>query len=109
RRGVGGGACETRAGGHPPGGGAAREGSRAARGVAATRDEPQGATEHDRLRLQAITAQRLTLHRLREEGAIGDEAFHHLEEELDWAELCAAPAGAFQPLLTDGEAPGPQT
>src|SRR5262249_24451546 len=48
------------------------------------------------------------LHRLREEGAIGDEAFHRLEEEVDWAELCAAPAGAFQPLLTDGEAPRPQ-
>jgi monovalent cation/hydrogen antiporter len=55
--------------------------------------------------LRAITAQRLTLNRLREEGAIGDEAFHRLEEEVDWAELCAAPAGSFQPLLTDGEAP----
>ena len=69
--------------------------------MAASLDEPQGATEHDRLRLLAITAQRLTLRRLREDGAIGDEAFHRLEEEVDWAELCAAPAGSFQPLMTD--------
>ena len=30
-----------------------------------------------------------------------------LEEEVDWAELDAAPAGSFQPLLTDGEPAGP--
>jgi len=53
-------------------------------------------------------AQRLTLHRLRDDGAIGDEAFHRLEEELDWAELDAAPAGSFQPLMTDGEEPRPR-
>src|SRR5437870_2074622 len=88
---------------------AVRDGYLAAREVAASPDEPQGATEHDRLRLRAITAQRLTLLRLREEGAIGDEAFHRMEEELDWAELDAAPAGSFQPLTTDGEAPGPRT
>jgi len=88
---------------------AVREWYLAAREVAANADEPQGATEHDRLRLRAIAAQRLTLNRLREEGAIGDEAFHRLEEEVDWAELCAAPAGSFQPLLTEGEAPRPQT
>src|SRR5262245_17047953 len=88
---------------------AVREAYLAAREVAAHPDEPQGATEHDRLRLRAITAQRRTLHRLREEGAIGDEAFHRLEEEVDWAELGAAPAGAFQPLLTEGEAPPPRT
>src|SRR5262249_52818730 len=87
---------------------AVREGYLAAREVAANPDEPQGATEHGRLRLRAITAQRLTLHRLREEGAIGDEAFHCLQEEVDWAQRCAAPAGALQPLLTDGEAPRPQ-
>jgi CPA1 family monovalent cation:H+ antiporter len=78
-----------------------RDGYLAALEVAANADEPQGATEHDRLRLRAITAQRLALSRLRDEGAIGDEAFHRLEEEVDWSELCAAPAGSFQPLLTD--------
>lgn len=81
---------------------ALREAYLAAREVASSPDTPQGATEHDRLRLRAISAQRRTLLRLREEGAIGDEAFHRLEEELDWAELDAAPAGFFQPLLTDG-------
>jgi hypothetical protein len=53
---------------------------------------------------RAIAAQRLTLHRLRAEGTIGDEAF----QEVDWAELDAAPAGSFQPLMTEGEAPGPR-
>ena len=81
---------------------AVRDAYVAAREVAASPEAPQGATEHDRLRLRAIAAQRRTLVRLREEGAIGDEAFHRLEEELDWAELDAAPAGFFQPLLTDG-------
>jgi CPA1 family monovalent cation:H+ antiporter len=102
-------ALDTLAEERSPAAAAVREGYLAARQVAANPDEPQGATEHDRLRLRAITAQRLTLNRLREDGAIGDEAFHRLEEEVDWAELCAAPAGSFQPLLTEGEAPRPQT
>jgi len=92
-----------------PAAAAVREWYLAAREVSASLEEPQGATEHDRLRLRAITAQRRTLHRLRQEGAIGDEAFHRLEEEVDWAELDAAPAGTFQPLTTDGEPPGPRT
>src|SRR5436190_3452013 len=102
-------ALDTLAGERSPAAAAVREGYLAAREVAASPEEPPGATEPDRLRLRAITAQRLTLHRLREEGAIGDEAFHRLEEEVDWAELDAAPAGSFQPLTTDGEAPGPRT
>ena len=102
-------ALDTLAGERSPAAAAVREGYLAAREVAASPEEPQGATEHDRLRLRAITAQRRTLHRLREEGAIGDEAFHRLEEEVDWAELDAAPAGSFQPLMTDGAAPDPRT
>ena len=98
-------ALDTLAEDHSPAAAAVRESYLAAREVAGNPDEPQGATEHDRLHLRAITAQRSALHRLREEGAIGDEAFHQLEEELDWAELSAAPAGSFQPLLTEGEAP----
>ena len=98
-------ALDTLAEEHSPAAAAVREGYLAAREVAGNPDEPQGATEHDRLRLRAITAQRSALNRLREEGVIGDEAFHQLEEEIDWAELSAAPAGAFQPLLTEGEAP----
>jgi len=102
-------ALDTLAEERSPAAAAVRESYLAARDVAANPDEPQAATEHDRLRLRAITAQRLMLNRLRDEDAIGDEAFHRLEEEVDWAELCAAPAGSFQPLLTDGEAPRPQT
>jgi CPA1 family monovalent cation:H+ antiporter len=49
-----------------------------------------GETKYDRLRLRAITAQREALHRLRAHGEI--------QEELDWAELDAAPAGSFQSL-----------
>ena len=61
---------------------------------------PQAATEYDQLRLRAIAAQRQALHRLRAEGRIGDDAFHRLQEELDWSELDAAPAGQFQPLAS---------
>ena len=34
------------------------------------------------------------------DGTIGDEAYHRLEEEIDWSELAASPAGSFQPLTT---------
>ena len=52
------------------------------------------------MRLRAIERQRQELEHLRNEGIIGDEAYHRLEEEIDWAELDAAPAGRFQPLMT---------
>ena len=79
---------------------AVREQYAAARTVAANSDNPQEATEYDELRLRAIRRQRQALERLRAEGTIGDEAYHRLEEEIDWAELDAAPAGRFQPLTT---------
>jgi CPA1 family monovalent cation:H+ antiporter len=72
----------------------------AARKVAENIENPQGATRYDELRLAAIGRQRDALHKLRTSGSIGDEAYHRLEEELDWAELDAAPAGHFQPLTT---------
>ena len=72
----------------------------AARAVADNPDDPQAATEYDKLRLRAIKRQREKLDRLREEGTIGDEAYHRIEEEIDWAELDASPAGRFQPLTT---------
>ena len=37
----------------------------------------------------AIAAARRAILRLRESEEIGDDAFHRLEEELDWAELSA--------------------
>jgi CPA1 family monovalent cation:H+ antiporter len=36
---------------------------------------------------QALDAERRTLSELRARGVIGDDAFHRIEEELDWAEL----------------------
>ncbi len=43
----------------------------------------------DPLRRRAIDAARRAILRLRESEAIGDDAFHRLEEEFDWAELSA--------------------
>jgi CPA1 family monovalent cation:H+ antiporter len=83
-----------------PAAAAVREQYAAARKVAEDVTKPQSATEYDELRLRAITHQRKALDRLRVEGAIGDEAYHRMEEEIDWAELDAAPAGHFQPLTT---------
>jgi CPA1 family monovalent cation:H+ antiporter len=43
----------------------------------------------DPLRRRAIRAARQSILTLRESEAIGDDAFHLLEEELDWAEMSA--------------------
>lgn len=72
----------------------------AARIIATNPDHPQAATDYDELRLRAIKRQRDKLELLRKEGIIGDEAYHRLEEELDWAELDASPTGSFQSLTT---------
>jgi monovalent cation/hydrogen antiporter len=77
-----------------------REQYAAARKVAEDQHEPQAATKYDELRLVAIAAQRAALHRLRARGEIGEEAFHRIQEELDWSELDAAPAGSFQSLTS---------
>ena len=77
-----------------------REQYEAQRLVAENPEDAQAATEYDRLRLYAINRQRDTLEELRRNGTIGDEAYHRLEEEIDWAELAASPAGSFQPLTT---------
>ncbi|TPK75474.1 sodium:proton antiporter [Mesorhizobium sp. B2-4-15] len=78
-----------------------REQYQAQRTIAENPDDAQAATEYDRLRLYAINRQRDTLEELRSNGTIGDEAYHRLEEEIDWSELAASPAGRFQPLTTD--------
>lgn len=46
----------------------------------------------DPLRRQAITAARRVLFEMRSSGEIGEDAFHRLEEEFDWAELSATEA-----------------
>jgi monovalent cation/hydrogen antiporter len=79
---------------------AVREFYAEAKAVAENSEAPQAMTDYDRLRLRAIERQRKKLNKLRDEGAIGDEAYHRLQEEIDWAELDAAPVGRFQPLMT---------
>lgn len=48
--------------------------------------------ERQRLKLDAIAAQRERLRKLRDDDAIGAEAFERLQEELDWRELAIGPA-----------------
>ncbi|BCG92973.1 cation:proton antiporter [Mesorhizobium sp. 131-2-1] len=79
---------------------AVREQYEAQRRIAENPEDAQAATEYDRLRLYAIKRQRDALEELRSNGTIGDEAYHRLEEEIDWSELAASPAGRFQPLTT---------
>ncbi|MER9305236.1 sodium:proton antiporter [Mesorhizobium sp. M0293] len=79
---------------------AVREQYAAQRKIAKNPDDAQAATEYDRLRLYAIKSQRDVLEELRRNGTIGDEAYHRLEEEIDWTELAASPPGRFQPLTT---------
>jgi Na+/H+ antiporter len=74
----------------------------AAAAVACNLEQPQAATDYDRLRLIAIAAERDALKRMWRSGEIGDDAFRLLQEELDWSELDAAPAGHFQPLAIEG-------
>ncbi|TIT18626.1 MAG: sodium:proton antiporter [Mesorhizobium sp.] len=80
--------------------GAVREQYAAQRAIAENPEDAQAATEYDRLRLYAIKSQRDALEHLRIDGTIGDEAYHRLEEEIDWSELAASPPGRFQPLTT---------
>jgi monovalent cation/hydrogen antiporter len=45
----------------------------------------------DALRQRAVAAARSAVSSLRRRGEIGDDAFHRVEEELDWTELSAGP------------------
>ncbi|CAN5125692.1 sodium:proton antiporter [soil metagenome] len=68
---------------------------RAAQDIARDTEHPQRGVEHDRLRMIAIAEERRVLFELRNAGEIEDDAFHAIEEQLDWAELNASPAGHF--------------
>lgn len=54
-------------------------------------DSSRAATAYDSLRLLAIGAERRLLAEWRQQGRIFDDAYHLLEDELDRAELHAAP------------------
>ena len=62
------------------------------RGVVERGEEPRAVSEVDRLRRELLAKKRTRLAALRRHGAIGDDVFHLLEQELDWAELAATPA-----------------
>jgi CPA1 family monovalent cation:H+ antiporter len=57
---------------------------------AAKASEPDdGASQFNAAHRRALEAERRTLSDLRSRGVIGDDAYHRIEEELDWAELNA--------------------
>jgi CPA1 family monovalent cation:H+ antiporter len=49
-----------------------------------------GSSEHDDLRKRALAAARQAASDMRASDEIGDDAFHRLEEELDWVEMSDA-------------------
>jgi CPA1 family monovalent cation:H+ antiporter len=49
------------------------------------------------LRRQALGKSRRAIYDLRRAGTIGDDAYHRVEEELDWLELSVRPAGEPAP------------
>ena len=51
-------------------------------------------TAHDALRRRALTAARDAVFRMRSDEEIGDDAFHRVEEELDWVEMSSSNAAA---------------
>ena len=50
-------------------------------------------TPHDRLRRRAVATARRELLQMRDETDIGDDAFHVVEEELDWLEMSGTVSG----------------
>jgi len=75
-----------------------REELRAARAATEAGRHPRAEGEADELRRSALAAKRKRLAELRRRGQIGDDVFHALEEELDWAELAASPPDRFETL-----------
>jgi CPA1 family monovalent cation:H+ antiporter len=59
------------------------------RGKYEARLSPDGMPDFTRVLLRAQAEERRTLSELRSRGVIGDDAFHRVEEELDWAEVNA--------------------
>ena len=63
--------------------------ARLAIGTAETQTGTNTGSELALIQSRAIAAERRALDQLRQSGDIGDDAFHRLEEELDWAEVYA--------------------
>jgi len=66
------------------------------REIAENGDHPRDVSEFDSLRRDNIAAKRVKLAALRREGAIDDDVFHALEQELDWAELAVSPPSRIE-------------
>jgi len=47
-------------------------------------------TAHNDIHRRALEAARQAVHQMRASGEIGDDAFHQMEEELDWIEMAGA-------------------
>jgi NhaP-type Na+/H+ or K+/H+ antiporter len=61
------------------------------RAIAEAGDHPRDVSQFDAMRRLNIAAKRGKLAELRGQGAIDDDVFHALEQELDWAELAVTP------------------
>jgi CPA1 family monovalent cation:H+ antiporter len=71
----------------------------------ASDNKPQVSSQSELATIQsrAIAAERQALAQLRTNGDIGDDAFHQLEEELDWAEVHAMRAAHGDAVEEAGE------
>jgi monovalent cation/hydrogen antiporter len=50
-------------------------------------DHPTPRSPHVELHHEAVKAARQAVHAMRANDEIGDDAFHQIEEELDWLEM----------------------
>jgi NhaP-type Na+/H+ or K+/H+ antiporter len=60
--------------------------------AARLRELYRGASQVDQARREVLTAKREALDGMHRRGAIGDDVFYRLEQELDWEELATSPA-----------------
>ena len=60
---------------------------------------------HEETRRAALRAARQAVLAMRSSDEIGDDAFHRIEEELDWLEMAGGPPG-HDPTESAGKAPG---
>ena len=75
---------------------AQRETLCAARVATAAGQHPWEVSESDCLKRDMIVVKRRRLAEMRRSGAINDDVFHALEQELDWAELASSPPERLQ-------------